>query len=50
MKKIAIFAGLATTLGALPAAHAQSSVDLYGLMDAGLVQEGADPHPRLVHL
>ena len=40
MKKIAIFAGLATTLGALPAAHAQSSVDLYGLMDAGLVQEG----------
>ncbi|MEG0879740.1 MAG: porin [Janthinobacterium sp.] len=45
MKKIAIVAGLATTLGALPAAHAQSSVEpssvtLYGLMDAGLVQEG----------
>ena len=40
MKKIAIFAGLATTLGVLPAAHAQSSVNLYGLMDAGLVQEG----------
>jgi len=49
MKKISITMALAT-LGALPAAHAQSSVDpssvtpssvtLYGLMDAGLVQEG----------
>jgi len=29
-EKIAIFAGLATTLGVLPAAHAQSSVNLYG--------------------
>ncbi|MEX0144539.1 porin [Massilia sp. LMS1-1-1.1] len=48
MKKISITVGFVSTiatLGALPAAHAQSSVDpssvtMYGLMDAGLVQEG----------
>src|SRR5450830_1821378 len=39
MKKIALCLGLATTYTAIPVAHAQSSVDVYGLMDAALVQE-----------
>jgi len=39
MKKIALCLGLATAHAAIPVAHAQSSVDVYGLMDAALVQE-----------